>query len=131
MRKCKTKAIQENLGTFSHIPAYSDRFMHNQTYPTIIQTYSKLYVILAYSEPTYIENTCTFRTRGILWVLAYSKPRGYSESCQTSTMLRSPKMVNDYKCFCNISFSHSLLHEINIIILFNACLIFIPKVYQM
>ena len=74
MRKCKTKAIQENLGTFSHIPASSDRFMHNQTYPTIIQTYSKLYVILAYSEPTYIENTCTFRTRGILRVLAYSEP---------------------------------------------------------
>ena len=42
MGKCKTKAIQTDLGTFRH----------NQTYPGIIQTYSDIFMV--YSEPQYI-----------------------------------------------------------------------------
>ena len=92
MGECKTKAIQTNLGTFSH----------NLTYPGIIQaylepcvtlTYLKLWYIqnpdifrtgsilrtLAYSQPWYIKNLAIFRT------LAYSKSEAYTEPCQTST----------------------------------------------
>ena len=46
MGKCKTKAIQTDLGTFRH----------NQAYPGIIQAYSKPCVTLAYSKPWYIQN---------------------------------------------------------------------------
>ena len=52
MRKCKTKAIQTGLVTFRH----------NQTYPGIIQAYSKPCVTLAYLEPWYIQNPDIFRT---------------------------------------------------------------------
>ena len=46
MGKCKTKAIQTDLGIFRH----------NQAYPGIIQAYPKLCVTLAYLEPWYIQN---------------------------------------------------------------------------
>ena len=98
MGKCKTKAIQTDLGTFRH----------NQTYPGIIQAYSGKFRTLcypdifktgisrtltysepgAYSEPWHIHNPGIFRT------LAYSKSEEYSESCQTSTMKRFAKIVN-------------------------------------
>ena len=79
MGKCKTKAIQTDLGIFMHIPAYADIFRHNQTYSGIMQAYSEPCEILAYSEPSYIQNTCIFRTRGIPRTLAYSQPVAYSE----------------------------------------------------
>ena len=52
MGKCKTKAIQTDLGTFRHD-----------------QAYSKPCVILAYSEQWYIQNPDIFKT------LVYSGPR--------------------------------------------------------
>ena len=70
MGKCKTKAIQADLGIFSifwHNQAYSDTSRHNQAYCGIIQTYFELCVTLAYSELWYIR------------ILAYSKPEAYSE----------------------------------------------------
>ena len=63
MEKHKAKAIQADLGIFRH----------NQTYSGIIQTYSKSCVVLAYSEPSYIQNSGIFRIRGILRTLAYLK----------------------------------------------------------
>ena len=53
MKKCKTKAIQLDLGIFSHIPSYLDIFRQNQIYLGIIQTYSEpLYIQkVVYSEP--------------------------------------------------------------------------------
>ena len=63
MGKYKTKAIQADLGIFRH----------NQTYSGIIQIYSESCVVLAYSEPSYIQNSGIFRIRGILRTLAYSK----------------------------------------------------------
>ena len=50
MGKFKTKDIQTNLGTFRY----------NQTYPGIIQAYSKLYVTLAYIEEGAYWHTGTF-----------------------------------------------------------------------
>ena len=61
MGKCKTKAIQTDLDTFTH----------NQAYPGIIQTYSKPCVTLAYLEPWYIQNTDILRTRSMFRALAY------------------------------------------------------------
>ena len=48
MVKNKTRAIQVDLGMFTHIPAYLDMFRHNQEYSRIIQAYSECCVILAY-----------------------------------------------------------------------------------
>ena len=89
MGKCKAKAIQADLGIFTHNLAYSD----------------------------------IFRT------LTHSKPEAYSKPSQTSTMEHFAKIVNSYNYFCNISFSRSLLYEINIINFFNAGLIFTPEVF--
>ena len=58
MGKCKTKAIQTDLGTFRH----------NQTYPGIIQTYSDIFML--YSEPQYISNAGIFKIQGILRALS-------------------------------------------------------------
>ena len=51
MGKCKTKAIQTDLGTFTHIPACADILRHNKTYSGTIQAHSEACEILAYSEP--------------------------------------------------------------------------------
>ena len=55
MCKCKTKAIQTDLGTFKH----------NQTYPGIIQVYSGIFKTLC--------NPDIFRT------VVYREPEAYSE----------------------------------------------------
>ena len=64
MGKCKTKAIQTDLGTFRH----------NQAYPGIIQAYSKPCVILTYLEPWYIQNPNIFKIRNIFRTLVDSDP---------------------------------------------------------
>ena len=99
MGKCKTKAIETNLGTFRH----------NQAYPGIIQVYSKPCVTLAYSEPWYILNPDIFKIRNILRTLVYSEPWYIqnpppvcsevwhiqnSRHIQTSTMKHFVKIVN-------------------------------------
>ena len=63
MGKCKTKAIQTDLGTFRHNEASS-----------------KPCVSLAYSEPWYIQNHDIFKTRNILRTLVYSEPRCIEDS---------------------------------------------------
>ena len=109
MDKCKTKAIQTDLGPFRH----------NQAYPGMIQAYSKPCVTLAYLQPWYIQNPDIFRTISIFrtlayspaWyiqnhrifrTLAYSKSEPYSEPCQTSTMKCFVKTVNGYHFFCKL-----------------------------
>ena len=118
--KCKTKAVQTDLGIFTHIPSYSRIFWHIcLNIPGYVQSgiirHSQAYsgIIQAYSELWCIQNTGVFRTRGIFRTLAHSEPRAYSELSQTSAM----------------ELSRSLLYAINIIILFNAGLIFTPKVF--
>ena len=107
-------------------------------YSDIFQVYSEPCVTLTYSERWYIQSSDMFRTRGIFrtlvfteaWyiqkpgifrTLLYSEPEVYSELCQTSTMERFPKKVDDsmsiiifanYKYFRNISFLGSLLCRI-------------------
>ena len=91
MGKCKTKAIQTDLGTFRHN-----------------QAYSKSYVNLAYYEPLYIQNSDIFKTRNIFWNLVRSEPGHIDNSgifktqglfrhqrCQTFTMKRLVKTVNE------------------------------------
>ena len=86
MGKCKTKAIQTDLGTFRH----------NQAYPGIIQAYSKPCVTLAYLDPWYIQNPDIFKIRNIFRILVNSElwhiqnPR----LTQTSTIKRFVKIVN-------------------------------------
>ena len=70
MGKCKTKSIQTGLGTFRH----------NQAYPGIIQTYSRIFRTLKLLEPWYIHNPdiirikSIFRTLVIFTTLVYSEP---------------------------------------------------------
>ena len=97
MRKCKTKRIQTDLGTFRH----------NQAYPGTIQAYSKSCVFLAYLEPWYILNPVIFKIRNILRTVVYSEPKYIQNSsifkiqglfrhlrCQASTMKHFVEIVN-------------------------------------
>ena len=90
MSKCKTKAIQTDLGIFRHN-----------------QAYSKTCVNLAYLEPCYIKSLDIFKIRNICRTLVYSEPRHIENSgifetqglfshlrCQTSTVKRFVKTVD-------------------------------------
>ena len=67
-----------------HVP--SDLFRHIEAYSGISQANSEPCVTVAYSEPLYIQNPGTFKTRrifqnpGISKTLAHSEPETYSES---------------------------------------------------
>ena len=63
MGKCKIKDIQTDLDTFRHN-----------------QAYSKTCVELAYSEPSYIQNSDIFKTRNICRTLVYSEPQHIENS---------------------------------------------------
>ena len=80
MGKCKSKAIQTDLGAFRHNQAYSEPC-----------------VTMGYLEPWHIQNPGIFRTRSIYRALVYSGPRifrtltylkseAYSEPCKTATI---------------------------------------------
>ena len=73
MGKCKTKAIQTDLGTFRH----------NQAYPGIIQAYSGIFKTLCnpgifrtvvYPEPWHIQKQKYIQNLGIFAILVYSEP---------------------------------------------------------
>ena len=61
---CKAKAILADLGTFTHIPAYSE----------IIQIHSGPCVSLAYSELWYMENQRHIQNFSMFRILVYSEP---------------------------------------------------------
>ena len=82
MGKCKTKAIQTDLGTFKQ----------NQAYPGIILAYSKPCVTLAYLQPWYIQNPDILKIRNIFRTLVYSEIKDLR--CQISTMKRFVKIAN-------------------------------------
>ena len=72
MGKCKTKAIQIDLGTVRHNQAYSKpcvNLAHSETWyiqnPDIFKT-RNIFRALVYSEPQYIENSGIFKTQGLL-----------------------------------------------------------------
>ena len=69
----ETKAIQADLGIFTHISAYSDTSRY-------IKAYSEPCLTLASSGRWYIQNPGVFRNSGISRTLAYS------ELCPKSTM---------------------------------------------
>ena len=85
MEKCKTKAIQADVGMFTHIRAYSDIFKEKQPYS---QAHSEPSVNLAYLESWHIQNPA----KHLRWSIF-------------------AKIVNNYNYFHNISFSSSLLYE--------------------
>ena len=123
LEKCKTNAIQTNLGIFTHSAAYSDLF----------RNYLGIFWTLAYSELWYIQYPCKFKTRGISRTLVYPKlwhiqNQRHSESWvsqnpeifRTGVILRTLPNIynralweraNDYNYFRNISFSCPLLYE--------------------
>ena len=76
---------------------------------------------LTYSEPCYIQNHGIFRTSE------------YSEPCQTTTMENFTKILTaiiifaNYNYFRKISFSCSLLYEVDIMNIFDTGLIFTPE----
>ena len=88
MRKYKTKAIQADLGVFTHILASSDISRH--IHPDVIrhiQAYSEPWVMLTFSEPWYIQNPDKFRTTGIFrTTLVYSEPDSNSEHSELSSL---------------------------------------------
>ena len=95
MGKCKTKAIQTDLGIFMHIHAYARIFRHFQAYPEIIrhilnpgiiQAYSGsccnpgIFRILLHSESGHIQNGNHSQNPGTSKTLAHSEPEIYLES---------------------------------------------------
>ena len=89
MGKCKTTAIQADLGIFRHIQTCLDIIRYVQAYSGIIQ------------------NPVLFRTLG------YSKPEIYSEPCQTSTMERHEKQLTVIIIFANYNyFAISAFHVV-------------------
>ena len=102
-----TKAIQADLGIFTHILAYSDIFKHKQAYSGIIWAYSGIFRTLC--------NPSIFKT------LLHSEPKAYSELWYIQNPVQYlqssvfPKIVNGHDYFHNISFSSSLLSEKNMI----------------
>ena len=111
MGKCKTKAIQADLGIFRHILANLG----------IIQAYSELCVTLVYSELWYIQNLGIFKTKSIFRTLVYSKLWHFDNQRYTQNFVKHlrwstlRKIQRVYNCFCNISFSCPLVHEKNMI----------------
>ena len=72
MRKCKTKAIQADLGIFMYLQTYSRIFRH-------IQAYSNIYINELFR---YIPNPVTpwhIQNSDIFIIMTYSKPEAYSE----------------------------------------------------
>ena len=113
MRKYKAKAIQADLGIFTHVPAYSDISRHIQ--PDIIrhiQAYSKPCVTLTYSERLqFVQNPGIFTTRGIFMILIYLEPR----HIQNHSLFRSPEHFGEIV---------NILYEINTMNVFNTGVIF-------
>ena len=79
MGKCKTKAIQTDLGNIRHNQAYSKHFVN-----------------LAYSKSETCSEPWCIHNPGILKTLAYSEPKNYSDiyDVKTFTMNRFVKTVN-------------------------------------
>ena len=133
--KYKAKAIQEDLGIFTHISAYSDISMHvhsarhSQAYLGIFRTL----LLLTYSEPWFIQKFGKFRTRGIFRALVYLElwhirnPGIFRTRGIFRTLVYSePSHIQNPGVFCENSY---ILYEINIINSFNTCVIFTPIVF--
>ena len=61
--------------------------------------------------------------------MAYSEPGAHLKPCQASIMECFVKIFKDCHYFRNISFSVTLLYEINIMNFLNTGLIFSPEVF--
>ena len=117
MEKCKTKAIQANLGIFTHIRAYSGIF---RAYSRIFRTLCNpdIFRTLVYSESEEYSEPWCIQIPDIFKTLAYSEP------CQTWSVV--VKIVNGYNYFY-VSFSRSIYFMKKIF--FNTDLICILEVF--
>ena len=112
-REHKTKAIQADLGILESSVTLANskpRYIQNQRHtqnPAIFGTlaYSQTE---ACSEPCFIHKPGIFRTRAIFRTLVCSGP------FKAIALESFAKIVNSYNYFRSISFSRSLLYEINI-----------------
>ena len=110
------RQIQAYSGIFRHVQAYSETIRYIQTFSDIFTTLHNL---------------------GILRTLVYSEPETYSEPCQIATVQGFSKIVNGYnnrnkyldKFFRNISFSRSLICEINVVTFLIIGFIFTPEAF--
>ena len=78
MEKCKTKAIQADVGIFTHILAYPDIHKHKQASET-----------LEYLEPWSVQNEKHIHSLGIFRTLAYSEHWCIQNSCIFATLAYS------------------------------------------
>ena len=69
-------------------------------------------------EPPFIHTILVYSEPGYLHKLAYSKYYANSELCQTCSMRRFARIVDQYNYFCGINLLRSLFHEINVMNLF-------------
>ena len=116
------KAIQADLGIFTHIVVYSGICRHIQTYSGIIryiwdlfryiQGYSEICIFrtLEHSE----KNSDIFRTRDIFRSLIYSEPKHIHNPAKH---LRLEHFAKNFSCFP--IFIIKVFYEINIMIFFN------------
>ena len=93
---------------------------------------SKRHCFLHYCNRTFLIGRatidCTSDRSIYLKTSPYSETDTYSKICLKSTMERFVKILEGYY-FRNISFSQSLLYEINFMNFFNTSLIFTPEVF--
>ena len=82
-----------DLDMFRHVRTYSGINRHNQAYSGVIKAYSKRCVILAYSEPLFIQNPGISRARDILKTLPM--PCGLLGFRITSSFFKNPQPGND------------------------------------
>ena len=59
----------------------------------------KIFRTLKYSKPWHIQNQKHMQNPDIFRSEVYSEPEANSELCQTSTMERCAKIVDNYSCF--------------------------------
>ena len=106
MGKCKTKAIQRDLGTFRH----------NQAYPGIIQAYSGIFRTL-YNPAiftTVVQNQKHIQSPGIFRTPTYSKPEADligDKISHFSTILFFLLIAFPITHFCLTNFPTKYWHE--------------------
>ena len=113
-----------------HIPIYSGTIRYG-----IFRTLSNygIFRILVFLERQHIQNQSYIQNPCVLGTLLYSESEVYSEPCHASAMEWQKQstaifIIANYNYFRNISLSHSLLYEINMIF-FNTSLILTPEVF--
>ena len=114
MGKYKTKTIQADLGTFTHIPVYSDISRHVQAdILRHIQAYSESCATLTCANPQQIQNQRHIKSRGIFRTLAYPE-QGRRDG--TSIVTFELLIMNCEIDFINLFIFNYLASNINLLV---------------